>query len=656
MQISDRRHRSAPQHGGLPVSLDELTIIVSSRRLITTVVRLPSMFRQPLASVLILSLLAIAANQVGLDLFYGARLYLGSSVVVLALLLLGARGVLVGAASVLLVPRLWAEPQMAIVLLAEVLWLAAFLQVGSEGAERRERGDVVLADVMFWIVVAIPFDFLVVGIIANADLAKVLDLSLLQAINGSLNAVVGFSLFMLLRIGRSRRDPSQVFSLQGLMLIAVLGLTLVSALLSLTVSVRQLDREVLDDQLLRFRQLAMTSAILQSDALEDLSGLRRRQESPLDFQVFDADGRVLYNSNPALFQTLEARYEEPRSALAQHPQVSEPVDLLIPVGSEEPSVSSLRGYWRYETKDDQVASAPARSDSGGLRSVVVVEPARSGIRELQLQSSIAIRLLALIVLLATIAARGIARFLVLQFPPLPALQGFRAEDDRPPSAAGMALTAGSPGPDPLQTGLWELQPLLEALRARGDLLMNLRESFRRSEHQRHRLEAEVGRLNIIDPLTGCFNRRELYRRLDHELRLSGREERELSFLSLEIDHLRRIQDSYGKEVADEVLRRLALELRSRSRATDFLCRLGPEQFGLLLPACNAGSAAKVAQLLSDAVRSLEIRHEGLILAVTVSVGVAALQAGRDDPDSLITRVQSALYRAKAEGRDRVVLA
>lgn len=618
--------------------------------------RLPFLLRSPQAALLILGLLAIAANQVGFDLFYGARLYLGSVPVVLALLLWGNRGLLIGAASVLLVPRLWAEPQAAIVLLAEVLWLAAILHFGEEAAERRERGDVVLADVLFWIVVAIPLDFLLFGVIANVDLPTVLDLSLLQAINGSFNAAVAYALFCLLRIFQSRHHPAQSVSLRGLMLISLFGLMLVSGMLSLAVTVRELDREVIDDQLGRFRQVALTTSILERDALDDLSGLRRQQESPLDFQVLDARGRIIYDSNPALFQTLQARYVEPGSPLSQQPQVDEPLDLLIPIGSQASSLSGLRGYWRYQTSDDQIGHSVSLSAPGRQRIVVVVEPARSAIRELQRQSSHAIRLLGLLVLVAAIAARGISRYILRQFPDLPVLQGFRADDNRAsqPGASGFAVDPVRH--DRFHSGLRELQPLLQALRTRGDVLVNLRESFRRSERQRHRLEAEVGRLNIIDPLTGCFNRRELYRRLDHELRLSGREDRELSFLCLEIDHLRHIHDSYGKLVYEEVLRRIALELRNRSRATDFLCRLGPEQFGLLLPACDSESAGKVAELLSDVIRSLEIRHERSILAVTLSVGVVSLQSGRDDPDSLITRGQNALYRAKAEGRDRVVIA
>lgn len=617
--------------------------------------RLPFPIRAHQAALLILGLLAITANQIGFDLFYGARLYLGSVPVVLALLLWGVRGVLVGGASVLLVPRLWAEPQAAIVLLAEVLWLAAFLEIGSESADRRERGDVVLADVLFWIVVAIPLDFLLFGVIANVDLPTVLDLSVLQAINGSLNAAIAYALFLLIRFLQSRRDDGRHVSLQGLILMSLFGLSLASGTLPLAVGVTQLNREVIDDLLGGYRQFALTSSVLDEDSLGHLAALRRQQESPLDFRVFDADGRVLYDSNPALFRTLEARYVEPKVG-RQQLHVDEPLDLLIPVGSQESSVSGLRGYWRYETTDDRLSRVASLPGSVRPRMVVVVEPARRGIRELQAQSSQAIRWLGLFVLLAALAARGISRFIVQQFPAVPVLEGFRAEDGRAPSNGSLGLAVDPRSPDAFRSALRELQPLLQALRSRGDVLINLRESFHRSERQRHRLEAEVGRLNILDPVTGCFNRRELYRRLDHELRLSGREERELSFICLEIDHLRHIHDSYGKLVYEEVLRRVAVELRNRSRATDFVCRLGPEQFGLLLSACDSPSAAKVAALLGDVVRALEIRHQGAIIAVTLSVGLTSLQSGRDDPDSLIMRAQSALYRAKAEGRDRVVIA
>ena len=607
------------------------------------------------ASALILGLLAIAANQAGIDLFYGARFYLGSIPVVLALLLLGRRGVLVGLASLLLAPRLWGEPQLLIVLLAEVFWLAAFLHRRPDRTGRRERGDVVLVDVLFWIAVALPLNILVSGVIANDDLNTVLDASLLKAINGVFNAAAASGAFLLIRVLQLRRDPVRSVSLQGMVLVSLLSLTLMSGILGLAVGMRQLDREVVDDQLGRFRELALTSRVLESQALADLSSQHRRGDSPLDVQVFDGKGRLIHDSNPPLFQTLEALYEQPDSPRPEHPQVAEPLDLLIPSGSRNPSLAGLSGYWRYQSVDDQTVLPGSAPSTGGDRVVVIVEPARAGIRELQASSSHAIRLLALLMLVAVILARALSRFIIRQIPAPSVLQGGVADDDRPAAMAAPALAANPARSGSLRSGLQELQPLLEALRARAGVLVNLHDSFQRSERQRERLEAEVGRLSIIDPLTGCFNRRELYRRLEHEFRLSSRESRDLSFLCLEIDHLRHIHDSYGEHVSDEVLRRVAIELRNRSRATDFLCRTGPGQFGLLLTACDPASAGRVADLLSTVISSLEIRHEGSILAVTISVGVASLQPGRDDPDALITRSQSALYRAKAEGRDRVVI-
>lgn len=603
-----------------------------------------------------LAVLAVAANQTGLDFVYGARLYLGSVPAVLALLLLGRRGLLVGGASVLLVPRLWAEPQVALLLVAELSWLAAVLLLGEERTERRERGDVVLADLLFWSGLALPLALLLLGVIANVDLARVFDASLLLAVNGCLNTAIAYGIFVLIRIAQTRRDPAVTLSLQGLLMISLLGLTLTAGMVSLALGLRQLDLEVLDDHLARYRQLAVTSAALERDALDALSGLRRQQSSPLDVQVLDRNGRILYDTNPALFQTLERRYVEPAGGHPWHPPLAKPLHLLVPVESADGSLQALRGYWRYQSADEPAGRAGMPAAPAAERMVVVVEPARSGLRELQTLSSQAIRQLALLTLVAIAAARGISRFVVRQVPDLPALVGSSAEDDRFAGVSAPEQAGVSPPQDGLHSALRELQPLLRALRTRGDVLVNLRESYRRSEHRRSRLEAEVGRLNIVDPLTGCFNRRELYRRLDHELRLSDREARELSFLCLEIDHLRQIQTSYGKSVQEEVLRCVATELRHRSRSTDLLCRLGHEQFGLLLPACDAASAGKVAELLRKAVRSREIQHEGSILSVTLSVGVACFQPSRDDPDSFITRAQSALYRAKAEGRDRVVLA
>jgi len=609
--------------------------------------RLPSLPVHPWGSALLLALLAVAGNQLGVEVFYGARFHLGSGAVVLALLLLGNRGLPVAAAALLLVPRLWQEPQVLIVQLAEIICLWLYLHLG-DSQRRRENGWIVIVAILFWLLVAIPLDFLLFGVVANVDLSRVLDQALLQAINGAFNVSLAYGLYVLIRLFLPRRDANRCFSVRGLTLISSLALILLFSLACLSFGVHQFSHQVSQNQLMRFRHAALISTALNSDALDDLSSIRRQAESPLDFQVFDGRGQLLYDSNPALFETLESRYALPPHRSPGHPPMPEPLHLVVPADPLQAPASILRGYWRYESGLDQSRKDWPASAHSQDRLVVVVEPARNGIRDLQAQSSRAIRLLALIIVLASLVAEMLARLVDAEFPDPVALSAISPDGEWGTRSARLVAQPRS--------RLRELRSLLQAMQRRGEALVTVSENLRRSELQRHRLETEVSRLNILDPITGCFNRRELYRRLDHELRLSEREQRDLSFLCLEIDHLSTISDSYGKAVCEEILRRVAMELRSRSRATDFFCRLGSEQFGLLLPACDTASAERVADVLAAAVSDLKIRHEGSILAVTLSVGVASLQPGRDDPDSLISRTQSALYRAKAEGRNRVVVA
>jgi diguanylate cyclase (GGDEF)-like protein len=284
----------------------------------------------------------------------------------------------------------------------------------------------------------------------------------------------------------------------------------------------------------------------------------------------------------------------------------------------------------------------------------VVEPAKRAVRELEDHSARAMGLMAWIVVLGAVAAEGLARALVMQFPdpqPLAEREGSSAASaDAPPLSGPVASSAQHPLP-----WLRDLQPLMLSLARSEDALAKTREEMRRSEQQRRRLEAEVSTLSIVDPISGCANRRQFYRRLDHEMRRSERDKSALSFLCLEIDHLREIRESYGASMGDAVLRAVAGELRSRLRTTDFLCRFGELQFGVLLPSCDATSANRVAELLCASVTQLEIEQEDCRLSVSLSVGVTALRSGSDDGESLITRAGNALYRAKAEGRNRAVV-
>jgi diguanylate cyclase (GGDEF)-like protein len=181
----------------------------------------------------------------------------------------------------------------------------------------------------------------------------------------------------------------------------------------------------------------------------------------------------------------------------------------------------------------------------------------------------------------------------------------------------------------------------------------LTQALRRSNQQLAVSKRQLEKLSTTDPLTGCFNRRELQRRLDEEIRRSGRAGTALSCLCIDIDHFKEVNDTFGHPSGDEVLRRVAVSLGGRIRSTDCLCRSGGEEFTLLLSCCNATAAIAMAEQLRLAIAAVEIPTAAGMISVTISLGVTGYRPGRDDAESLLSRADRALYQAKALGRNRV---
>lgn len=596
---------------------------------------------------------AIAANQLGVGLLYGADLYFGSAVAVLALLLLGESGLLVGLAGLLLVPRLWEQPAVLLLSLAELFWLTAFLHRVPDRDGARENGWIVLADILFWILIGLPLAFLLLGAVMNLDPAAVLHLSIRLGVNGAFNAALAFLGFTLVRFLQARTGTDRAVAIHGLTFISLLTAILVPSVLAIVLTVRDLHLQLGQNQLQRLRQAALISAVLKSDSLPALAASRREAGSRFEFRLFDGEGRLLFDSNPGLFGTLAIGYAAPERPALRAPIPPE-LDLIVPTDVQDPQRAALRGYWCYRTASEvRVKTWPTFPLPPG-RQVFLVEPADRGVRQLEDQSARAMGLMAWIVVFGAVAAESLARLVAAQFPDVRSLVGAEATGEERSArfqAGGIAAASARRW----RTWVRDLQPILQSLARSEDALQSTREDLRRSEQQRRQLETEVSTLSVIDPISGCCNRREFYRRLDHELRRSERAKSPLSFVCLEIDHLRQIRESYGASMGDEVLRSVASELRSRSRTTDLLCRFGEEQFALLLPACDAPSASRVADLLCHSVAQLEIEHQDCRLSVSLSVGVTALRRGNDDGESLLSRGENALYRAKAEGRNRVVV-
>jgi diguanylate cyclase (GGDEF)-like protein len=160
---------------------------------------------------------------------------------------------------------------------------------------------------------------------------------------------------------------------------------------------------------------------------------------------------------------------------------------------------------------------------------------------------------------------------------------------------------------------------------------------------------------LTDPLTGLYNRRYLWEFLRREWVRARRGGRPLSVIMLDLDHFKRINDSFGHQAGDYVLAAVAGLLRNEIRSSDIVCRYGGEEFALVLPEASYESVRQRAEEIRAAIKQLDLRHQGVALGgITASLGIAQFPHHADGPDALMTAADAALYEAKSTGRDRAV--
>jgi two-component system cell cycle response regulator len=192
---------------------------------------------------------------------------------------------------------------------------------------------------------------------------------------------------------------------------------------------------------------------------------------------------------------------------------------------------------------------------------------------------------------------------------------------------------------------------------RHELLARVRTQIRRKRHcdlLRTSLDASV-ELAITDPLTGLFNRRYLESNLAKLAQRARAAGGPLSLLLADIDHFKSVNDTHGHLVGDHVLREFAGRLRHLMRASDLVCRLGGEEFIIVMPDTSLEDARHVGERLCASIAAEPFQSGGAAaLKVTASVGVATLGPPSEGVDALLKRVDLALYCAKREGRNRVV--
>lgn len=163
-------------------------------------------------------------------------------------------------------------------------------------------------------------------------------------------------------------------------------------------------------------------------------------------------------------------------------------------------------------------------------------------------------------------------------------------------------------------------------------------------------------LAVTDTLTGLVNRRGLLARLETEYARSLRTQHTFALAICDLDHFKRVNDTYGHPAGDRVLATFAATLRENTRCIDLAARWGGEEFAILLPESSAEDAVAALERLRRAVSELRIPHGDDMIAITVSIGVADYCIGDDLVEQLLERADSALYAAKSGGRNRIVCA
>lgn len=171
-----------------------------------------------------------------------------------------------------------------------------------------------------------------------------------------------------------------------------------------------------------------------------------------------------------------------------------------------------------------------------------------------------------------------------------------------------------------------------------------------------RLQTDLNRLAAIDGLTGCYNRRALLELAEREIARSERSAADLAVMMIDIDHFKPLNDAHGHAAGDAILSLVVQRARATLRPVDLFGRYGGEEFCVVLPGLGPGDTLSVAERLRTAVSGMPCTVGELSLSVTISIGVA--HYGRDGRGmkDLIEAADTALYRAKTAGRNRVVFA
>ena len=202
-----------------------------------------------------------------------------------------------------------------------------------------------------------------------------------------------------------------------------------------------------------------------------------------------------------------------------------------------------------------------------------------------------------------------------------------------------------------------LYDLISDLEERVDVrtmeLSNVNKDLRKRLEEINRLQAELKEQSIRDPLTNAYNRRYMMEMLEKELSRAKRENKPLSLIMIDIDHFKNINDKFGHQAGDQILKRLVALITALIRKEDIICRYGGEEFMVILPNASVSDAKNRAEDFRLACEKMIISFNNQPMLFTISLGVVGSNQSSIDSNELMKKADEALYLAKASGRNCV---
>jgi diguanylate cyclase len=195
--------------------------------------------------------------------------------------------------------------------------------------------------------------------------------------------------------------------------------------------------------------------------------------------------------------------------------------------------------------------------------------------------------------------------------------------------------------------------LFRAVSEKTLALKNANKELSKELEEKKELAKHLKHYASTDTLTGLMNRRSYFQACEKEIKSATRYKTKLSYLTIDIDKFKNINDTYGHPFGDEVIRSLAKLLIENSRSADYVARIGGEEFAILMPETDVDAAYHLADRLRANIAKHKIISENKVVQITVSMGLSHLSEEDKDIETLVKRSDQALYEAKESGRNQV---